>query len=72
MTYIVIETQTNGGTTSISPPEIFDNSAQAESKFHLILSYAAVSSVEEHAAMIITQDGAVSRREVYRHPVVQA
>ena len=72
MTFIVIETQTNAGQTVMTQPELFTDQLQAESRWHAIMSLAAVSNVEEHAAMIINQDGATVRREVYRHPVVSA
>ena len=67
MNYIVMETQTTGGTTAIVTPVIFNDRDQAESKYHLILTSAAVSQIEEHTAMILTQDGRVVRSECYRH-----
>lgn len=69
MTYIVMEMQTNSGVTAIVPPVAFTDRNAAEASFHSILSYAAVSAVEEHAVVMITSDGRVVRNEVYRHPV---
>lgn len=69
MTYIVIEMQTNGGVTAIVPPVSFTDRNEAESRFHSMLASAAISSVEEHAVVMITNDGRVVRNEVYRHPV---
>ncbi len=71
MTYIVLETQTTGGVASIVPPLAYTDRNEAEAKFHQVLSFAAVSTVEEHAAMLLTSDGRVIRNECYRHPVVQ-
>ena len=67
MTYIVIEIQTSGGTTAIVPPIPYADRLQAEAKYHQILAAAAVSSVEEHTAVLLTQDGQLVRRECYRH-----
>lgn len=66
--YIVIELQTSNGITSMLTYQ-FDNRDQAESKFHNVLSYAAVSTVEFHAVSIIDSLGAVIRNECYNHPV---
>lgn len=66
--YFVIELQTNDGVTSMLTYS-FDNRDQAESKFHNILSYAAVSTVEFHAVSIIDRLGVVVRNESYNHPV---
>ena len=72
MSYIVIETQTNNGTTTIVPPVIYTDRNEAESKFHTILAFAATSSVEEHTAMLLTSDGRLVRTsECYRHAVVE-
>ena len=67
MTYIVIELQTTNGSTSHIITTHTDRNS-AESKFHTILAAAAVSQVEEHAALILTHDGRMVRNEVYRHP----
>ena len=71
MTYIVLETQTNGGVTAIVPPLSYTDRNAAEAKFHQVLSVAATSTVEEHAAVLLTNDGRVIRTECYRHPVEQ-
>lgn len=71
MTYIVLETQTNGGVTAIVPPLAYTDRNAAEAQFHNILAYAATSAVEEHAALLLTSDGRLLRNECYRHPVEQ-
>ena len=70
MTYIVLEMQTNNGTTALVPPAIYTTRQEAESKYHLILTSAAVSQIEEHAASILTGDGRLVRNECYRHPKI--
>lgn len=70
MTYIVLEMQTNNGTTALVPPVVYYTRQEAESKYHLILTSAAVSQVEEHAASILTGDGRLVRNECYRHPKI--
>jgi hypothetical protein len=66
--YIVLEIQTNNGTTSILPAQTFADSAHAEAAFHGILSFAAVSSVEKHGAVILNDDCQRVRSECYYHP----
>lgn len=66
--YIVIELQTSNGVTSMLTYQ-FDDRDQAESKFHSVLSYAAVSTVEFHAVSILDRLGTVIRNESYNHPV---
>ena len=66
MNYIVIELQTNGNTTSNIVTAHTSRDA-AEQKFHTVLAAAAVSSVEDHAAVMIAQNGTVVRTEHYTH-----
>lgn len=67
MNYIVIELQTNGDTTA-NIITVYADRLQAESNFHDILRAAAVSSVEAHSAVIMTDDGKLVRpSECYRH-----
>lgn len=72
MNYIVKEFQTSNGVTAEVPITLTDptNQQEAESQFHLILASAAVSNVEVHSAVILTEDGRNVRNECYRHPVV--
>lgn len=64
--YTVIELQTNDGVTAILTYSFADRD-QAESKFHNILSYAAVSTVEIHAVSIIDALGDVVKNDRYYH-----
>ena len=67
MNYIVMETQTTNGTTAIVTPIIYADKNQAESKFHQILAAAAVSNVQKHTAMILTDDGNIEKSQCYTH-----
>ena len=69
--YIVIELQTNNGVTSILTFSFADRD-QAESKFHNILSYAAVSQVEIHAVSIIDALGDVVKNDRYYHSIPES
>ena len=60
--YIVIELQTNNGTTG-NFVFSYDNLADAYAKYHTILAAAAKSSVEVHAALILTETGGIVRAE---------
>ena len=66
MNYIVIELQTSNGTTA-NIVTTYATREQAESKYHTILAAAAVSSVEIHAATILTPDGFQLMHEAYTH-----
>lgn len=67
-TYVIIEMQTNDGITAIVTPATYTDRNQAESKFHLVLASAAISSVEKHTCMMLTSDGKMLRSECYKHP----
>ena len=67
MTYIIIETQTTDGATTIVPPETYADRNTAEARFHTILGFAAVSTVEKHTCMMLTDEGELLRSECYFH-----
>ena len=71
MSYIVIELQTTNGTTS-NIVTTHATRQEAESKYHLILSAAAVSNVPLHAATILTADGFQLMHQAYTHEAVGA
>ena len=71
MMYAVIELQKTDEMLSVLTTT-FDNRQDAESKFHLILQYAAVSNVPIHSAAIMSEDGSLLKRESYRHTVVES
>ena len=70
MNYIIVELQTTGSTTAHIVTK-HATRAEAESKFHQVLSAAAISSVPVHAAVMLGEDGMPIRNEVYRHDSAQ-
>ena len=62
MTYFVDEIQ-NSTSTNYS----FDTQAEAESKYHYILSFAAVSDVEKHGAVMYDNDGNFIASRIFKH-----
>lgn len=63
MGFYVIECQANA--TGAVIPVWYDNEAQADQKYHMILSAAAVSNVEKHGAIKISDDFRILKREIY-------
>lgn len=78
MTYIVTEIQTNAeGQTALLNTVITDEDPEvaeqkANSVYHQILSYAALSSLPCHAAVLMTNEGFQKRSECYKHPATPA
>ena len=67
ISYLVIELQTaNDGTVSTLTYQFTDRN-QAESKYHYIMSFAAVSELPLYAAMIITNTGETLMSGYYNH-----
>lgn len=62
--YLVIELQTTNGQISTLNYQ-FDDIRLAEQKYYLILSAAAVSTIDVHAAMIVDSKGTVLKNEYY-------
>jgi hypothetical protein len=73
MRYILQEIGTKeDGSIVLSDPKTFDDKNKAESEFHKILQYAAVSTMPKKGCMLFTSDGEVVRSEFYDHPVQSA
>lgn len=62
----VIELQTTNGVTS-TLSTAFNEESLALQKYYQILSFAAVSTVDIHAAMIITEFGVVNASMSFDH-----
>ena len=67
--FYVIEIQKQPNDTFAHLVTTFENESEAKSKFHQILSYAAVSSLPVHTAIVITDEGTLLMRECYKHEV---
>ncbi len=65
--YIVIELQTSKDNKVAILVTSFDNINDAKSKYHTILSSAAISNIYKHAAVILDDNGSLIARECYIH-----
>ena len=64
--FIVIELQTNNGKVGnfVTP---YNDLNTAYQKYYSVLSAAAVSNVECHTALLVTETGAVLKAEHFKH-----
>lgn len=62
----VIEIQKSGDTAT-PLVQLFENDAQAKSRYHELLSIAAVSSVPEHSVILVSEEGNYMFHEKYTH-----
>ena len=67
--YIVLELQTdkNGKLGVLSNQ--YATIPEAESKYYTILSYAALSDIPVHAAVILDENGTYLNNASYQHPI---
>ena len=65
--YIVIELQTLADGTVGNFVWAFRDLNEAESKYHAVLSAAAISSVPVHTACLLSNDGACRASQSYTH-----
>lgn len=65
--FIVIELQTADDGTFGNFVWAFNTQAEAEAKYHAVLSVAATSSVHIHAATILRNDGMSIAFQSYTH-----
>lgn len=71
--YIIQEMQTTGGQTALLPAITKADPLEAESEFLIKAGYAAVSSVEIHAVVMLDEHGNLIDRKFYEHfPVIGA
>ena len=62
----VIEIQ-KSGETATPLVQLFEDDAQAKSRYHELLSIAAVSSVPEHSVILVSEEGNFMFHEKYEH-----
>lgn len=67
--YLVLELQTNNGTTAVVPAVAYADLNKAYQKYYTALAAAAVSTVEVHTVMLFTEKGEMIRVEFFEHPV---
>lgn len=67
--FAVIEIQKNG---DVATPitTLFDNKDDAYSTYHSTLAAAAISSVEEHSAILVSEEGSYILHEKFVHEEV--
>jgi hypothetical protein len=65
--YIVMEMQTNADGAVGTLVWSYNNINEAWSKYHSVLSTAAVSSLPCHACVLLGNDGNKYAAQVYRH-----
>lgn len=76
--YYVVEVQkTAGGEFAHNVSWHWDESAdkarlKAESKYHEVLSFASVSELAEHSAILFASDGTPIMNQCYKHDAVPA
>lgn len=63
--FIIMEIQTNEQVATIV--NSYSDRNQAESKYHQILTAAAVSTVPKHGAVMLTDEGVRLKGECYIH-----
>ena len=67
--YIVIELQTNADNTVSNLVWAYTTREQAFSKYHSVLSAAAVSALPVHAAVILDNKGLQIAAQAFEHEV---
>lgn len=67
MKYLVIEIQKFDNGAMSTPSYAYDNINSAESKYHAILSGAAVSALPVHSAVLMNETGYLIHSQSYNH-----
>ena len=65
--YVVVELQKSADDTIASLVTTHQTLNDAESKFHQVLSYAAVSNLPLHSCVLLNEDAYVVKTESYAH-----
>lgn len=69
MKFLVIEIQKNSDGTVGNFVWAFDTINAAESKYHAVLSAAAISTIPVHSAVLLNDTGYCVRSQYYTHEV---
>lgn len=68
MKYLVLEIQVStNGSVAMLPVKDFDDRNAADSAYFSVLSFAAVSNVYKHTALVINEEGEVLLKRTYTH-----
>lgn len=65
--YIVLEIQTNSDGNVGTLVTSYSDRDLAESKYHLVLSAAAVSQLPVHSCALVTDEGFLIESKAYKH-----
>jgi len=65
--YIVMEIQTNADGSVGTLVSTYAEQNQAESKYHQVLTYAAISNLPVHSCALLSEEGFELRHECYKH-----
>lgn len=65
--YFICEVQTTNNVGTMLPPLTAETIQDAESKYHQILAYAAISSVQKHGAIIFNDECLPIMSQCYKH-----
>jgi len=65
--YVVVELQKSAENAVASLVSTHETLQEAESKFHQVLSYAAVSTLPLHSCVLLNEDAYVIKNESYSH-----
>ncbi len=65
--YVVVELQKTDENTIASLVSTHQTLQDAQSKFHQVLSYAAVSNIPLHSCVLLNEDAYVVKTESYSH-----
>lgn len=67
MKFLVIELQETADGTVTYIVTVHEEREEAESKFHAILQFAAISHMRRHSAVIMTPDGFTQKKDGYEY-----
>lgn len=65
MNYIIIEAQTNNGTTAIVTPAVYSDPIEAEAVFLEKCAYARRSGISCHSVTLLDQEGKIVARKCF-------
>ena len=65
--YMVLEFQKQDDKTLAGLITTYETKSKAEEKYHTILSFAAVSEIPKHGAIIIDENGMIVKEDIYTH-----
>ena len=63
--FVVLELQK--GDTLVALTTTHESREEAEQKYHTVLSFASVSNVPIHSAVMLTEEGFYIKSESYKH-----